>query len=255
MCLILFAYHSHPTQPLIIAANRDETYSRPTRNAQFWPESPELLAGKDLQAGGLWLGINRKGRFAAITNFRDPKAKTGSLSRGLIGKEFLMSKEQPEKFLIKLSENAEIYSGFNLLLGDQHNLYYYSNREKQISKLKPGVYGLSNHLLNASWPKIAKGKELLSSQINSSNKKPILTENLITLLNDKTRPEDELLPDTGVGLDYERVLSPMFIQTPVYGTRSSTALTISQEGKVNFHEQCYAADGIETERVQIDFEI
>ena len=255
MCLILFAYHSHTTQPLILAANRDETYSRPTRNAQFWPESPGLLAGKDLQAGGLWLGINKKGCIAAITNFRDPTAKTGPLSRGLIGKEFLMSKEQPDKFLMKLSENAEMYSGFNLLIGDQNNLYYYSNREKLISQLKPGVYGLSNHLLNAPWPKITKGKQLLSSQISSSNEKPISTESLIALLNDKTRPEDEQLPDTGVGLDYERVLSPMFIQTPVYGTRSSTALTISHKGKVNFHEQCYAADGLEAETVQIDFVI
>ena len=255
MCLILFAFQYHNSNPLVIAANRDETFIRPTRCAQFWPENPDLLAGKDLQEGGLWMGITRKGRFAAITNFRDPKAMTGSLSRGFIGKNFLLTDKHPEKFLQELSQNSSSYSGFNLLIGDHQELYYYSNRNKEISKLKSGIYGLSNNLLDSPWPKVTKGKLMLQEHLDASPDKDIQTEELIKLLQDKTLPADNLLPDTGIGLDYERVLSPLFIEMPLYGTRSSTGMTVSNQGKVTFHEQCYIENGIKADRSIIEFQL
>ena len=240
---------------MVIAANRDEIFTRPTRCAQFWPENPDLLAGKDLLEGGLWLGITRKGRFAALTNFRDPDASTGSLSRGFIGKDFLLADEHPEKFLQELSQNSHSYSGFNLLLGDYRELYYYSNRNKEINKLESGIYGLSNHLLDSPWPKVTKGKLMLQKHLDASPDEELHTEELITLLQDSTLPSDNLLPNTGIGLDNERVLSPLFIKTPYYGTRSSTGLTVSNQGKVKFHEQCYVKNGTEANRSIIEFQL
>jgi len=199
------------------------------------------------------MGITREGRFAAITNFRDPKAMTGSLSRGFIGKDFLSADEHPESFLQELSKNSNSYSGFNLLIGDHRELYYYSNRNKKISKLEPGIYGLSNHLLDSPWPKVTKGKLKLQEQLDAN--KDVHTEKLIEILRDKTLPPDNLLPDTGIGLDYERVLSPLFIETPFYGTRSSTGLKVSDQGKVTFHEQCYVENGIKADESIVEFQL
>lgn len=259
MCLILFAYQVHASYPLIVAANRDENFSRPTRMAQFWPEHPSILAGKDLQAGGLWLGITRSGRFAALTNYRDPAAKPGNISRGLISKEFLLGEQSPENFLHTLSKNSNDYSGFNLLIGDNHGLFYYSNRDgsnasKRQSRLEPGVYGLSNHLINTPWPKITRGKQLLQKHLENPSK-DLDTDALIALLQDKTVPPDDTLPDTGIGLDYERILSPLFIQAPFYGTRSSSALTLSAQGKVTFHEQCYGEKGVKADHSVMEFQL
>lgn len=259
MCLILFAYQSHAAYPLVIAANRDEQFSRPTRNAQFWPEHPTVLAGKDLQAGGLWLGITRSGRFAALTNYRDPSAKTGNLSRGLIGKDFLLGEEPAGEFLNKLSKNSKQYSGFNLLLGDHQSLYYYSNRDEmnhgQGQKLKPGIYGLSNHLLNTPWPKVTRGKQLLKKHLETSTESNFNLERLISFLQDRTLPTDDLLPDTGIGIAYERILSPLFIQAPFYGTRSSSAITLSKQGEVKFHEQRYGEMGEKTDNTIVEFQL
>jgi len=253
MCLILFAFQYHSSNPLVIAANRDETFTRPTRCAQFWPENPNLLAGKDLQEGGLWMGITREGRFAAITNFRDPKAMTGSLSRGFIGKDFLLTDEHPEKFLQELSQKSNFYSGFNILIGDHRELFYYSNHNKKIRQLESGIYGLSNHLLDSPWPKVTKGKLKLQEHLDTN--KDLHTDKLIEILQDKTLPSDDLLPDTGIGIYSERFLSPLFIETPFYGTRSSTGLKVSDQGKVTFHEQCYVEKGIKADKSIIEFQL
>lgn len=205
------------------------------------------------------MGITRSGRFAALTNYRDPAAKPGNLSRGLIGKEFLFGEQSPDEFLNMLAKKSNNYSGFNLLIGDGDGLYYYSNRNDSNdsdhqARLKPGVYGLSNHLINTPWPKITRGKQLLQKHLESPSK-GLDTDALITLLQDKALPADDVLPDTGIGLGYERILSPLFIQAPFYGTRSSSALTVSGQGKVKFHEQCYGEKGVKMDHSIVEFQL
>ncbi len=244
MCLILFAYRQHPDYPFILAANRDEFFQRPTRPAQFWPDNPQLLAGKDLEAGGTWLGITRQGRFAAITNFREGSGESSSLatplSRGRLTLDYLTGKEAAEAYLNQVHTQRDAFPGFNLLVGDSHQLYYYSNRQQNSRQrrpeaLPPGIYGLSNHLLNTPWPKVAAGRDHLHQAINQL---PDTTQ-LLALLQNPNRAPDHLLPDTGIDLDWERLLSSAFIDSPDYGTRASTLLTIDSHGRVRFSEQTY----------------
>jgi len=238
MCLIIFAYNQHPEYRLILAANRDEFYERPTRPAAFWPEAHEVLAGKDLQAGGTWMGITRKGRFAAITNYRDPGGNmAGAESRGRLVKEYLTGQSRPQSYLENIDSGSTSYNGFNLLAGDTRQLYCYSNRERRVRKLKPGIYGLSNRLLDTPWPKVTQGKSVLSRLI--SDAESFDGENLFSLLADRSLPDDSTLPDTGVGLEWERILAPFFIQSVIYGTRSSSIILIDRLGQVTFTERTY----------------
>lgn len=249
MCLILFSYKSHPDYPLILAANRDEFFKRPTASADFWHDVPELLGGRDLRHGGTWLGITKKGRIAAVTDYRDPfTQKKDAPSRGLLVSGFLKGKEKPFEYLQRISKEAHRYNGFSLVLGNVSSLYYYSNRNNKIEGLSQGIYGLSNHLLDTPWPKVKKGKEAFR-KILSQNKNPS-PEALFEILADTKRPEDTLLPDTGVGLERERVLSSIFISTPDYGTRSSTILFIDKENHVTFIERVFHPESkqIKTER-------
>jgi uncharacterized protein with NRDE domain len=237
MCLILFAWKMHAAFPLVLAANRDEFYERPSAPADFWEDAPEILAGRDLQAGGTWLGITRRGRTAAVTNYRDPATlKRDAPSRGDLVSEYLRGGETPEIYLQRLSMKAAKYNGFSLLVGDAAGLFYFSNRGDQL-RLAPGIYGLSNRLLDTPWPKVEKGKEVLRTILDESGNPP--PEKLLDILADRTQPPDELLPKTGVGLEWERVLSPRFIESPVYGTRSSTVLMIGRGGKVTFVERVF----------------
>ncbi|MBN1614884.1 MAG: NRDE family protein [Deltaproteobacteria bacterium] len=237
MCLILFAYRMHPLYPLVVAANRDEFYERPTAAADFWEASPAILAGRDLRDGGTWLGITREGRFAALTNYRDPlNIKLEAPSRGWLVRDYLLGRQEPDAYLHDLAERADRYNGFSLILGSRNRLYYYSNRDA-IRELPAGFYGLSNHLLDTPWPKVEKGKEALKEVLEHS-KRPS-TEDLFAVLNDRSRPEDGRLPDTGVGIDWERILSSIFIESPNYGTRSSTVLIVGRNGWVSFAERSY----------------
>ncbi len=249
MCLIVFAYRVHPEFPLIVAANRDEFRDRPTRPAEFWPEQPNLVAGRDLSQGGTWLGLNRQGQLAMVTNYRNPKEARGRLSRGLLVSQFLQQDENsPATYLETLGVQADEYSGFNLLTGNADALYYYSNRgasSRQPQLLAPGLYGLSNHLLDTPWPKVERAKAGLHTLIEQSDPDP---EALLDLLRDSTPAADAQLPDTGVGLDWERLLSPIFIEGQHYGTRSSTILLISRQGEATFVEQSYDAHGAGTRR-------
>ncbi len=244
MCLLVIAYKAHPGYELVLIANRDEYYERPTAPAEFWPDAPHVLAGRDLKAGGAWLGITKQGRLAAITNFRDPVShKPGAPSRGRLVADFLLSRDSAEKYSKRISKHGESYNGFNLILGDGDKLLWYSNRAHKRKVLAPGLYGLSNHLLDTPWPKVVKAKEGLARLMNEESFPQ--EDALLSLLEDNTPAPDHELPDTGVGLEWERMLSPIFIKSPNYGTRSSTILLIEKSGKITFVEKTHSPFGQE----------
>ncbi len=237
MCLILFAWKMHAAYPLVLAANRDEFYERPSAPAAFWADTPDILAGRDLKAGGTWLGITRDGRLAAITNYRDPASlKDGAPSRGELVSDYLRSRESPEGCVKRLAPRAGGYNGFSLLIGDRSALFYYSNRGESV-RLTPGIHGMSNHLLDTPWPKVDWGKQALE-RLLAGDQHPS-PEALLDLLASRSRPTDDRLPDTGVGLEWERVLSPLFIESPAYGTRCSTVVLIDRQGAVTFVERVF----------------
>ena len=253
MCLILFAWKVHAAYPLVLAANRDEFTERPSAPAAFWDDAPDLLAGRDLRAGGTWLGITRGGRLAAITNYRDPASlKDGAPSRGQLVSDYLRSREGPEGYVQRLAPRAGLYNGFSLLAGDPAELIYYSNRGGAV-RLTPGIHGMSNHLLDTPWPKVDQGKQALERLLaGDQNPSP---EALFDLLASRSRPTDDLLPDTGVGLEWERVLSPLFVESPDYGTRCSTVLLIDRQGVATFVERVFNGGGEPRLTSRFDFRI
>ncbi len=254
MCLLLLAVRKHPDYKLILAANRDEYYDRPTAPAAFWNEAPHLLAGKDLRAGGTWLGITRQGRIAAITNYRDPASmKTKAPSRGRLVSGFLLGQESPERFLKGLAQEKDRYNGFNLIIGEKDQLYWFSNRGDGAHKLSPGLYGLSNRLLDSPWPKVTRSKEAMASLLSEQKNPP--QEKLFHMLGDRSIARDEQLPDTGVGMEWERILSPIFITSPTYGTRSSTVILIDRNNGVTFTEKTFNSDPEHATSVQYEFKI
>ena len=252
--MLLMALESHPFYKIIIAANRDEYFDRPTRTAGFWPEKPDVLGGKDLLAGGTWLGVTRMGKISAITNYRDPASlKKGAPSRGNLVSTYLKGNDGPEEYLSTLIENAKSYNGFNLVVGDMEGLYWYSNRGNGPKKIGKGIFGLSNHLLDTPWPKVVRGKEIL--QESMAKKKGLEPEALLELLKDDLRPDDKDLPNTGVELEWERILSPIFISSPSYGTRSSTVILFDTKGKVTFIERTYESSTRNENTVEYTFKI
>lgn len=237
MCVIIFAYDYHPKYKLVVAANRDEFYSRPTLVADFWEDNPEILAGRDLKEGGTWIGITRSVRFAALTNYRDPSSnKDNAPSRGHLVKNYLESTLMPDKYLNALANKSAFYNAFNLLLGTKDSLCYYSNREKLIRKVPPGVHGLSNGLLNEPWPKVAKGTKMLTDILKDEE---IEVESLFTMMTDREHFADDLLPKTGVSLEWERALSPLFVISPGYGTRVSTVILVDRDNNIKFWERSF----------------
>ena len=239
MCLILIAYGAHPDYELLVAANRDEFHDRPTASLAFWKDSPQVLAGRDLKEGGTWLGVTRAGRFAALTNYRDPRSvRPNAPSRGHLVSDYLQGVEPARGYLDRLTSRAAAYNGFNLLLGDETGLYYYSNRTSGIRALPPGVYGLSNHLLDTPWPKLERGRHGLRRALEHGfDPTP---DALLHLLTDRAPAPDAELPDTGVPLEWERWLSPIFIDAPGYGTRSSTVLMADSGGRARIVEMTWA---------------
>ncbi len=252
MCLILFSYRSHPVYPIIIAANRDEFYARPTSPASFWKDAPDLLAGRDLKDGGTWLGITRSGRVAAITNYRDPGTfKPDAPSRGGLVSSFLLGDESPEEYLLKVNHNIERYNGFNLILGAGGKFFSFASTTGAFCELKPGMHGLSNHLLDTPWPKVERGKRLLA--IETSDYRDPCSDRIFDIMADGWRPEDRDLPKTGVTLEWERKLSSIFIGSDDYGTRSSTIILMNFKGEVSFIERTFSpgAAGYETKRYEL----
>jgi uncharacterized protein with NRDE domain len=246
MCLILFANRVHPRYHLVLAANRDEFLQRPTAPLDYWKDHPDILAGRDLQQLGTWMGITRTGRFAAITNYRSPTAnRDNAPSRGYLVSNYLKGNHSASHYLISIEENSHNYSGFNLIVGNTNKLYYYSNQKGRPVNLQPGIHGLSNHLLNTPWPKVQEGKQALSHLLHEYAR--IEPEQLIELLQNRLYVADEHLPNTGVGLHWERILSPIFITSPAYGTRSSSALLIDTAGNVVFCERTWSTGQSEHE--------
>jgi len=250
MCLIVFSW-MHQSHQLLVAANRDEFYQRPTLPAQFWPEQPQLLAGKDLQEGGTWMGITQSGRFSAVTNYRCPDKTAYPHSRGHLTRDFLLSALSPEEYAQRLSNYADQYAGFNLLISDNKSLVYCSNRAQDSfwQSLEPGVYGLSNHLLDTPWPKVKKGKIYLQEAIEKNQSNALIFQKL----RDNQIAEDRDLPETGIEKPLEKMLSPLFIATPSYGTRTSTLLKINRDRQIFFEEKTYKPASTRQESTQFLF--
>lgn len=254
MCLLLIALNTHSTYPLILLANRDEYYERPSASARFWDEAPFLLAGRDLRAGGTWLGITKSGRIAAVTNYRDPASmKEGAPSRGKLVSDFLLGQKEPIKYLHSLDREAGKYNGFSLIIGGKGRLYWYSNRGQGVQSLGPGIYGLSNHLLDTPWPKVDRGKDALTSLLSGLGAPSL--EELFYILADRTLAPDSSLPHTGVELEWERILSPIFIVSPTYGTRSSTVLLVDRNDRVSFVEKTFNSDLNHPQSARYEFRI
>jgi uncharacterized protein with NRDE domain len=237
MCLIVIGWRVHPDYPLVVAANRDEFYARPTADAARWPDAPQVIGGIDLEAGGTWLGIAESGRFAAITNVREPGMTKGARSRGTLTREFLLATEPAERFAQNV--DGSLYSGFNLLLCDGYSLIYCSNREAEPRVLPPGIYGLSNHLLDSPWPKLLQARQAFGQALRHMPAEQAFFE----LLADQSIVADENLPQTGVPLEWERLLSAVFVQSESYGTRASTLVWQRSDGAIKLHEQTFGPNG------------
>ncbi len=247
MCLIALAFDAHPDYALIVAANRDEFYRRPTTPADFWPEPPDVLAGRDERAGGTWMGLRRDGAWAAVTNYREPGAhRDDARSRGDLVANYLRGSSSPENYAQRVAAQGDDYNGFNLLLGTPEALWYVTNRggaeEETPRRIAPGVHGLSTHLPDTPWPKVARSARRLQRLIDADAVAP---EALLDLLGDRTQAAPDELPDTGVEADLEAALSAPLIVTPAYGTRSSTVLLIDREGAAAFVERTFAPGGEE----------
>lgn len=237
MCLLVFQHDDHPEYSLIFGGNRDEFYGRPTAPADYWDEAPHMLAGRDLKAGGTWMGVTRNGHWGVVTNIRDQHPRReDARSRGTLVSDFLRKEPDPRTYLEQIATEAEQYNGFNLLLGTANSLYYLSNREGTVRNVESGLHGLSNDHLDTPWPKVQRAKAGLRHQIEHDAVSPGA---LLDLLNDRRTAPDEELPETGFGKERERMLSPIFIEGEKYGTRSSTVLLIRREGTVTFVERTY----------------
>jgi uncharacterized protein with NRDE domain len=237
MCLIFLSVKQHPTYKLIVAANRDEFYQRKTAPVHFWEDVPHVLGGRDLEASGTWMAMSRNGKISMVTNYRDLKnLKEQAPSRGQLVSDYLANGDEPNHYLEKISINASAYNGFNLIVGNPDELYYFSNYKNSIEKIPNGLHGLSNHLLNTPWPKVEQGvkdmkRALTQEKINSTL--------LFDLLRNETIAPDEKLPETGIGLERERALSSKIINSANYGTRCSTVVLIDQRNEVSYTERVY----------------
>jgi uncharacterized protein with NRDE domain len=243
MCLIVFAWRVFPGVPVIAAANRDEFYDRPALPAAPWPENPNVIAGRDLEHGGSWMGITREGpdgpKFAALTNIRAPgEGRANAPSRGELVADFLKGSLSAAEYIDLITARGDVYNGFNLVLGDRNALYWYSNRaaddERNGKPLEAGrIYGLSNGLLDAPWPKVMRTKAQFASLLCQGAPEDAYFE----MLADTTRAPDMRLPETGVSIDLERVLSAVCIETPGYGTRTSTVVKLYDNAPAELHER------------------
>lgn len=246
MCLIVLAWRPDHAQPLLVAANRDEFYARPSQPLAEWSDAPGVIAGRDLQAGGTWMGVGPDGRFAALTNIREPGQPAGARSRGELPQAFLGGDLTIPAFLQHLSEQSQHYSGFNLLLGDRQQLWHFNSRAKRATALAAGVHGLSNADLNTPWPKLQWTKQALQDALHRPE-----PQVLLDLLADPSPAADADLPSTGVALAVERLLSSAFIASPTYGTRASTALIVNADGSRLLRERSFGVNGVYLGEVEL----
>lgn len=252
MCLLLFAWKTHPRYRLVLAGNRDEFHDRPAAPLNWWQDDPRILAGRDLKAGGTWLGVARSGRFGVVTNYRDLQAPIeGAPSRGNLVPRFLTGATSPKEFLDDLRGAAPRYSGFNLLVGGSRALYYFSNRgSREPMALAPGVYGLSNHLLNTPWPKLTRTKRRFEQVLAQAD---VAVDELFAILADREQAPDGDLPPTGLPAEWERIVSAPFIVNERYGTRCSTVLLVERNGRTILHERRFDASAVQTGTSRFEF--
>jgi len=251
MCCVFFSFQCR-NEALVLIANRDEFLSRPTAPLAWWKDRPNVLAGKDLEQGGTWLGMNRSGKIAFLTNYRDPsRDKVKASSRGKIVLDFLDGPETAAKFLPRLISEASNYNDFNLVCGTSTELYYFSSVTLAAQPLSPGLYGLSNDQLDTPWPKVVRGKTAMAAILNTGEK---IEASLFEVMRDNLPADDSELPDTGVGLKWERALSAIFIESPTYGTRSTSLVRISGKGQVCISERTYQTRA-QWETKQCSFEL
>lgn len=253
MCLINFQLNDHSKYKLVMAANRDEEYSRPTEAAHYWEDHPHILGGRDLRGMGTWLGITKNGRISALTNIRNTKEllSTHQKSRGHLVSNYLIGNQDPSEYLNDISKSGNDYAGFNLLVGNQNEVFYLNNYENEVSKVDQGVHGLSNHHLDTPWPKVVKGKDGLKKIMDSKDGD---VEDLFRLLRDNDTAENKELPDTGLSEEIEKNLSPLFINMDKYGTRCSTVILIDHSDNVTFVERTYS-DGEQIGEEKFEFKI
>jgi len=251
MCLIVVAWQSHPDYALVVAGNRDEFYARPAAPAQWWPDAPQLLAGRDLAEvigePGTWMGMAAGGRFAALTNYRAPSEKrTDARSRGELVADFLRGDAAPHDYLDTVSRDQGAYNGFNLLACDLRELWWYSNRgsARRPQRLAPGLYGVSNALLDTPWPKLRSRVGALAEALAADRGLPGTSITpYLDLLADERQAADFELPQTGVSPEWEKLLSSAFIRSPAYGTRASTVLRVRHDGRFDLCERSFDASG------------
>ena len=244
MCLILIAHRADPRYPLVVASNRDEFFARPTLPADYWRDATHVLGGRDLEKGGTWMGVTKDGHWAAVTNFRDgAKPAPGARSRGELVSRYLIEPVPPRAYVSSALQIAGDYAGFNLLAGGRDELHYLSNKDNAPRRLDPGIYGLSNGLLDAPWQKVQRGKRALRNALAGSEQADQLVDTLLTALADRDTAEDNALPSTGISRDWESRLSAVFIHAPGYGTRASTVLVVARDGEVHYRERSFDENG------------
>jgi uncharacterized protein with NRDE domain len=243
MCLIAFAWHAHPRWRLVLVGNRDEFHARPTAPLAPWDEAPDIVAGRDLEAGGTWAGVAPHGRVSVITNVRDMTADHSGLSRGLLVADYLGSNVPARTHAIELMSSAKGYRPFNLLTFDHDDAYYLGNHpQARAQRIEPGVHGLSNADFNAPWPKTQALVEHLTAWIGTDTHRDV--DGLFALLADRGTWPDDVLPDTGIGIERERLLSSAFIVGDTYGTRASTVILVDYEDRTVIAERRFGPHGV-----------
>ncbi len=245
MCVIYLAFRSHPRHRLIVAANRDEFHDRPTAGLEEWSDEPGLIAGRDLRSGGTWMGVHARGRFAALTNFREPLPHLGEApSRGSLVASYLSGGGEPVRWLDSLAPRASLFAGFSLFVSDFETLGHYSNRGAGTAALlDPGIYAISNGLIGDPWPKVVRGRERFARAVSGA---AVDVDSLLAILGDAAGANDADLPRTGVGIERERMLAPIFIRGEDYGTRSSSVILVGEKEGL-FVERSFGAGGVERE--------
>lgn len=237
MCLVAVAFRHRPDYPLVVVANRDEYYDRPALAAHFWEDHPHILGGRDQEAGGTWFAVDRSGRWATVTNYRGGAIGADARSRGELPVGFLDASQPALAYVDRVLATAHRYRGFSLLAGSAEEIAYCTNQDPHARTLTPGIYTLSNDVLDAPWPKAEYARRMLAAVLDEPD--PPAPDRLLAILGSREQFPDTQLPDTGIGLEMERVLSAPFIVSDSYGTRATTVLTIRDDGEVCFVEQSY----------------